>query len=335
MKVVFHSLLLLFFLTSCKSQKVAIDNLHPIVQRAMETSLYSKNVDWKKVNAEFEKLTQGKNDVESLKPGLQFLVNSLGDRHAAFRNAKDFSMVVWYTGPDDTEDNRDPDFVNTVINDITAKFSYQLLEDNIGYLKVVGIGGGDVQQQAQQILDGLIDLKSKKVDRWILDLRYNGGGNMNPMLAGLAPLIGDGFIGGSINANNEVRRTYEIKDGLFYDWERQVCSFDFIPKFENNENVAVLLSRYTASSGELVAVTFKGRPNTRFIGEATAGYTTGNGFDHVTDDLVMMISQDYYMDRNKNAYKEKVEVDDKIEFRHTDDLSKDQQVLKAMDWLKR
>ena len=217
-------LTILLFLSSCKGQKKEI-TYHPIVLKAKETSLYSDEVDWKKVNAEFEELTEGQKNTEDLKQGLQYLLNSLGDKHGQFRSAKDNSLIVSYNGKVEGTDNRDPKFISTVINDISAKFSYKLLSDRIGYLRIVGIGPGNIKEQSDFIRKGLIDLKSKGVEKWIVDLRFNGGGNMEPMISGLAPLIGEGFIAGSINKDNEIRG-YTIENGQFTNFGRLVCEMD-------------------------------------------------------------------------------------------------------------
>jgi len=333
MKSILKALAVILLLSSCISTQKAETPLHPIVLKAKETSLYADQVDWKKVNATFIELIEGKESVAEMKPALQYLINSLGDKHGSFRSAKDHSIVVYYNGEVKGEDHRNGNFVNTVINDISVKFSYKLLEDGIGYLKIVAIGGGDVKTQADAIRKGLLNLKIKGVDKWILDLRFNGGGNMEPMIAGLAPLIGEGYIGGAMDNKNEITRNYYIRNGQFDNNGRIVCEMDNQPKISTSEKVAVLLSRYTISSGELVAVAFKGRANTKFIGEKTAGYTTGNGYDFVTDDLILVISQDVFMDRNKVKYENKVGVDEAIEFQHHAKLENDNQMKKALVWL--
>lgn len=334
MKRIISILLVVLLFNSCKSQNKSTV-LHPIVLKAKETSLFTKQVNWEDVNNEFIKLTNGKESNEELKDGLQYLINSLGDKHGVFRSTIDHSIIVSYRGKTthaEAVDKRDSEFVNTVINDISVKFSYQLLENGIGYLKVVGIGPGDVKTQASFIRNGLLALKKDGVEKWIVDLRSNGGGNVEPMISGLAPLIGEGFIGGGIN-NNEDIRPFKIENGQFYNYNRLTCSMDDLPKIVPTEKVAVLLSRYTASSGEMLAIAFKGRKNTKFIGEATAGYTTGNGYDKVNDNLVMVISQDVFIDRNKVIYNDKVEVDEYIEFQHQVSINEDHQINRAMAWL--
>jgi len=333
MKNTIQILILIVFisLNSCQGQskKAAF---HPIILKAKETSLYSEQINWEEVNNRFIELTKEKEKIEDLKVGLQYLINSLGDKHATFRLAKDHSIVVSYTGEIKEKRNRDPKFINTVINDISAKFSYQLFENGIGYLKIVGIGSGNVKEQADFIRKGLVDLKANGVDKWIVDLRFNGGGNMEPMISGLAPLIGEGFIAGAINKHNEIRE-FIIEKGQFSNYGRLVCEMDNSPKISANEKVAVLLSRYTISSGELVAIAFKGRDNTLFIGEETTGYTTGNGYDKISDELVLVISQDVFIDRNKIKYDNNVGVDENIEFQHHVNIKNDNQVNRAIDWL--
>lgn len=331
MKNIIQIIVISLFLSSCKGQKKEV-TYHPIVLKAKETSLHTDQVNWKDVNAKFIELTKGKENTEDLKEGLQYLINSLGDKHGHFRSAKDNSIIVSYNGETTGADNRNSEFTNSVINDISAKFSYQLLENGIGYLKIVGIGPGDVKEQADYIRQGLIDLKANGVDKWIVDLRFNGGGNMEPMISGLAPLIGEGFIAGSINKENQIRE-YTIENGQFSNYGRLVCKMNNLPKIVPNEKITVLLSRYTISSGELLAVAFKGRENTIFIGEETAGYTTGNGYDKINDELVLVISQDVFIDRNKNKYDNKVGVDINIEFQHNVSLENDNQINKAKDWL--
>lgn len=324
---------LLFILTimyACNSIPQASSAFDPIVLKTKETSLYTANVDWEEVNTTFIKL---KND--NLNAALQYLINSLGDKHAVVRSSKDYSIVVSYTGKVADRDPREKDatFLHEVINDIKTQFTYDYLSDNIGYLKVVGIGPGDVKQQADKIRAGLVELKSKGVDKWILDLRYNGGGNIEPMVSGLAPLLGEGYIGGSADANGKTHRIYTIQNGQFDNWGRIACPMNNLPVIALSEKVAILTSRYTVSSGEMLAICFKGRDNTTFIGEQTGGYTTGNGFDQINDELALVISQDVFMDRDSNIYEKWVEVDHLMPFNHLSPPGKDDQRTFAIQWL--
>lgn len=308
-----------------------------IVKLAQETSLYANNVDWEVADKEFSKLSNDKEDTESLKPALQYLINELGDKHATIRSSKDYSVQVSYTGPSLEIDIRNADYVNKVINNIESKFTCVEIsygEDIYGMLKIVGIGGqASVSEEAKAMQECIEHLKSIGVNQWFVDLRNNGGGNMNPMLAGMSPLLGNGFVGGAMDGKDSLVHRFEIKNFSFYDNERLV--FPSLYAFPNPtaDSVVVLTSKYTASSGEIVAVAFKGRPNTIFIGEETAGYTTGNGYQPITDELIMCISQNHYVDRNLKKYTGKVDVDMAIPFVENINELYDDQVLEGIDWL--
>ena len=331
MKITIRILTISLILSACHSVSQTNVSYHPIVKRAMETSLYTEDVNWEKVNQQFTELSK---DSTNINEALQFLVNSLGDKHATFRLWTDQSLLVYYTGERESREGLSSSFFNEVINDITAKFEYKKLENEVGYLKVVGIAPGKVEENSKLIRDGLIELKNLGVHKWIVDLRYNAGGDMNPMIAGLAPLIGEGFIGGSVDNKDNMHHEYMITNGQFYDNERLVTEINNEPTIASDEKVVVLLSKYTISSGELTAVAFKGRSHTYFIGENTAGYTTGNGWEQVTDQLLMCISESVFIDRNRVKYENYVGVDETIPFEEYVQMQDDQQIKRAIEWLK-
>lgn len=111
----------------------------------------------------------------------------------------------------------------------------------------------------------------------ILDLRDNQGGNMYPMLMGLAPLFG--------RRPHEAMMSFQTRKGpgpavtmqtisanLGDDWPA-----DAGLKYALYEGrVAVLIGPRTASSGEMVVIASLGQRGWRSFGQATAGYTTGN-----------------------------------------------------------
>lgn len=176
-------------------------NYHPIVQAALAESYFAKNVNWPTLDVEFKKRFGSGKNKDSINTALTYLINTLGDKHASFRSSKDYRPVAYFTAYETLNDTdtrpRDPEFFNTVINDIEARFSHKQLNPTTGYLKVVGIGPQvNLIEEAQRIRQAISDLNDSGVSKWIIDLRFNGGGNMNPMIAGLAPLLSEGSIGG-------------------------------------------------------------------------------------------------------------------------------------------
>ncbi len=169
---------------------------------------------------------------------------------------------------------------------------------------------------------------------WILDLRYNGGGNMHPMAEGLCALIGNGDVGGSEGLTKAENSTWKVKEGDFYYDDYSVrlkndCKIKPLPK------VAVLTSLYTTSSGEAISVIFKGRKNTRFFGEKTLGMITVTDWNVLDESTTMTISVSYYCDRNGKVYTNYVDVNEKIPFEKNPLSESDKAVHQALLWLKR
>ncbi len=313
--------------------------LDSIVARAKETSLYTNTIDWDSLEQKVQSKAVNATTIQELKPALETLLNGLKDHHGKVINANDYSYLAWFT---DNMNSRNPDTREfkpetwEIVNDTTAKFEYKLLKGRIGYLKIVGIGPQvDVEQEAKKIRESIIFLSGRKVNKWIIDLRYNGGGNMNPMMAGIAPLVGEGIVGGLVNLENEKLFNWEIKSSNFYYGGYQSISLPDLPKFNKNPKIAVLTSRWTASSGEIVATTLKGRPNTKFFGEATGGYTTNNGWDIINDEVILVISTGIFCDRNGIAYEKNIPVDVEIPFVVVSETEKDACVSAAKNWLKK
>lgn len=314
-------------------------NYHPIVQAALEESYFAKNVNWPTLDVEFKKRFGSGKNKDSIKTALTYLINTLGDKHASFRSSKDYRPVAYFTAYETLNETdtrpRDPEFFNTVINDIEARFSHKQLNPTTGYLKVVGIGPQvNLIEEAQRIREAISDLNDSGVSKWIIDLRFNGGGNMNPMIAGLAPLLSEGNIGGSVNAEGESFQTFQIENGRFYDTGRLVDSTAQKIRLRQTPKIAILLSRYTVSSGEIVATIFKGQENTRFFGEDSGGLTTVLGWNPVSPDMYMCIAAAIYADRDGTVYSERIPVDVKIPL-DIENLPQEDAILQvALAWLK-
>jgi C-terminal processing protease CtpA/Prc len=66
--------------------------------------------------------------------------------------------------------------------------------------------------------------------------------------------------------------------------------------------VAVLIDRSTGSSGEAIAVAFRGRPHTRFFGEHTQGSSTVNETFALSDGASMWLTIGVQADRAGKQY---------------------------------
>lgn len=116
---------------------------------------------------------------------------------------------------------------------------------------------------------------------WIVDLRGNNGGSMDPMIAALAPLFGDGRLGQFVGPNGDVRTSWGIRGGQYRDELPEggrTETFGTSPYRLDHADppVAVLTDDGTASAAEATAISFRGRPHTRSFGSPTAGVPSGN-----------------------------------------------------------
>ena len=91
--------------------------------------------------------------------------------------------------------------------------------------------------------------------------------------------------------------------------------------------VAVLTDALVASSGEAVAVSFRGRPNTRSFGGATCGLSTANSGFRLSDGATLQLTTALMADRNRAAYGVPIVPDETVS-------SDGEVVQRAIAWLR-
>ncbi|MCC6461512.1 MAG: hypothetical protein IT260_13650 [Saprospiraceae bacterium] len=268
-----------------------------------------------------------------LRPGFRYLLEALHDSHGRF--LLQGKPIAWYHGkPEPYQQSIDPK-VWAMIQSGKHPFQSALLDGETAYLRIVAMPTGDNRRLAAPIQDTICSFLRRGAKYWVLDLRYNGGGNMHAMLGALGNLLGDGEVGGSMDGDGNRFSTWTIKDGdVYYDdflsnQMEDKCLLPELPK------VAVLTSRYTVSAGEVVAVAFKGRPNTRFFGEHTAGFTTETHWQVLPAGVTMSVAASYYADRQGRVYKTFVDVDEPFDFVPDAAPDNDPALRRAVEWLRK
>lgn len=334
-----HTILSLLILihVSCFGQTTINSLLDSVINRARETSMYTQTINWDSLQKQIYRKAESAQTIKDLAPAFEVLLNGLRDHHGRILDASNYSTIAYFTDYKNQryKDTRPKDMETwKVVNDTSLKFEHTVIHGNIGYLKIVGIGPTvDIQKESEKIRNTVITLSQQKIDKWIIDLRYNGGGNMYPMVSGIAPLIGDGIVGKLVSANNQTLFSWTIKNGNFMYDVPDVISLPNKPTFKTPQKIAVLTSRWTASSGEIVATTLKGRPNTKFFGEATAGYATNVGWEIIDDKIIVAISTGIFADRKGVVYNKNIPVDVEIPFEVVNEIDKDNCVTESVKWL--
>jgi C-terminal processing protease CtpA/Prc len=190
------------------------------------------------------------------------------------------------------------------------------LADALGYIEVPGIvGGGDSFDR--DAVAAIREVDGVATCGWVVDLRRNVGGNMWPMLHALRPILGEG---------NPF--TYRYGKGPFS--QAPVYSLR-----QRRPAIAVLTSRLTVSSGELVTIAFRGPSTTRTFGEATGGLSTSNMTFPLVDGAMLVLTVSRAADRVGRVYDGPIQPDQPVEIDWTRVGTQDDPVLRvATEWLR-
>jgi carboxyl-terminal processing protease len=162
-------------------------------------------------------------------------------------------------------------------------------------------------------------IRTLQADRpcgWVVDLRGNGGGNIWAMLAGIGPLIGDEPVGARID-HLGVRTDWFYHDGAAGERmgtteEAYAASTAPPVVVAGTPPVAILIDRETGSSGEGVALAFRGRPGTRFLGETTFGAATSTFPFPLSDGAQIYLVTAVMVDREGHEYPTGIAPDEEI-----------------------
>jgi carboxyl-terminal processing protease len=162
---------------------------------------------------------------------------------------------------------------------------------------------------------------------WVVDLRRNFGGNMWPMIHAIRPILGAATPGYFVSSAG--------RDAFSDRYGRAPGEYAAVyqPK-QPDPPVAVLTSRLTSSSGEALAISFRGRPSTRSFGEATFGVPTSNQSFPLADGAVLVLTTMREADRTGHVYDGPIAPDQVVEIDWTRiESDSDPVLLAAMSWL--
>ncbi|MCB0703975.1 MAG: hypothetical protein KDC34_01640 [Saprospiraceae bacterium] len=324
---------LMITVVSYGQENSAIQNtLEQIINHAEEASLYRNKVDWDTLKPAIHELAKDAETVADLEPALSYMLKSLGDEHGrVFHNNQILAYYHNRTPKAHLAPIR-PDIYNNIQMGQVYPFHAEMLKDNIGYIRIVGLPMGDNEKMAYEIQKEVCRLLKEGAEKWVVDLRYNGGGNMHPMAEGIALIIGNGEVGGSKGLTENESSIWRVENNNFYYDDFSIELTDSCDT-DDNSKVAVLTSSYTASSGEALAVIFKGRDNTKFFGQKTLGMITVTDWHIINESTAMTISVSYYKDRNQVIYDKYVGVDVEMPFVEEPMSLSDECFNTAIEWL--
>lgn len=325
----------LFFCTLSSSQNFKNETVRSFVDSSIDLirSNAVDNSNIKLIEWTLNSKAQDLNSVSDLAPLYTEVFQMLNDHHGGLKyKGKTFG---W---------NKSPGSTNSYLKDKLKTEKHvvsKVIDNTTAYIRIPGnndFAFKKVDSIANDITYHINTVNSAKIKAWIIDLRVNTGGNMYPILLGLKEFIGSDNIvfGGFRNSKGESSGKWEIKDGkMMIDGIELVRQVPLKLPVRKDIPIVVLTSCYTASAGEMTAISLIGRKNTYFVGEPTADYTTAVQGFMINKDAGLNLSTDYVVDRNSKIHTSSIQPDVEVfQGDNFDDLKRDKKIIKAEEMLK-
>jgi carboxyl-terminal processing protease len=285
-------------------------------------SLVRDNVDFSKLAKEGCAIAGRAMKAEQAYPAIRFLIDQLGDHHSFFFSRDE---IAHWKGADKPA-------AGAPVQDVAMPTAHAV--EAFGYVKVPGFHSDDAAAKArfaQAIQDDLAELSAHGARGWIIDLRDNDGGNMFPMLAGLAPLFDQTRLGYLVDGDGK-RDAWGIgPDGPAPRDPEYVAVAR--PVHLNATPIAVLYGPRTGSSGEIVILSFVHNADTRSFGQPSYGLTTGNGIFPLPDGSELRLASTHMADRTGLTYSGPVRPDVIVDSQATSP-GRDPVIDAALTWLR-
>lgn len=308
MKKIIILLLILSFTVNANAQKyqTSKDSIKAgydaIFSKLQQGFLYKDSVDWQIVKAETEvslsKYSNFKTSLNEIVP----LFSKINATHCAIHYRDKAYNIAAKFSPESFNDQWKKKYATN------PGFETKIIDNKYGYILMPALNFLDtrprnVNKIAQNLYNQINELKNKnEINGWIIDLRFNTGGNSWPMLLALYDFLGDNNISATLDGHKRQISMASLSQGNYI--VNSETSFHINPKGKllDKAKVAIITGVVTASSGEVVAMAFKNRPNTLFIGENSAGFTSANYGEKLPFGMLMILTKEYNSDRNGNYY---------------------------------
>jgi len=328
--------LFLFFPVGCFAQsEAAVTYLNRALDEMQTRALRRAAVDWPRVRAEALARAAHAQTTADTYDAIRFALASLGDHHSSFH----LPAAMQKTEPQAAQTKPASPFTGRYEPEgRLAQFG----KKTFAIVVVTKCFPEDDRQftEYETKLQGVVAyLDRLRPAAWVVDLRGNVGGNMWPMLAGIGPLLGEGdHLGEFFNTDGHSLWRYrdgvasEVPDNGKEDRYPAVAGVPY--KLAGTPNVAVLIDGGTGSSGEAIAIAFKGRPKTRFFGAHTQGASTVNDVVGLSDGAAMWLTIGVDADRTGKKYIDGFDPDEAIRGRDQVVPDADDPVVQAaLRWL--
>lgn len=186
------------------------------------------------------------------------------------------------------------------------------LDGGIVYLELPGVSGQKGATYDDAVHELLGQLDDGSVRGFIVDLRRNTGGSVEPMLASIGPLAGAGQLGAYVSAKNSSPWSYDAVRGSAVFEGYELANVPKPHPLRDELPVAVLTGPMTAQAGEALVVAFGGRAHTRRFGEGTRGVPIGSTTKSLSDGAMLVLTVTVQADRTGTRYEGVIAPDEAV-----------------------
>lgn len=333
-------LCILCFTSTLNAQKAKTsqDSIHIFYDKlfsVMESGyLYKNKVDWSKIKSEVNQNIREHNDFQtSLKEVSTIFDFAKADHSRVYFNNSSYAGN--FSGP------KAKDFSAEWQKKFASnpKFEVKVLDNKYGYILMPGMTFEDrskknIHKQSQPMYDAINAIKtSTNLKGWIIDLRFNTGGDCMPMILALYDFLGDNDVWGALDFDKQQVLTVKLSKGKYQENGKTTHYINPKGALMDKVKVAVITNMVTASSGEVTAMSFKGRENTIFIGDKTFGKTTTNRIADLAFSAYMTLTVGYDCDRNGKFYEQMIPDVTVVKQDNFEDLMHDKNIQEAIKFI--
>ena len=274
----------------------AVDELGAAIKTLKTHHINREKVDWKAIEAKAWASLPHSAKPQDAYPAINAVIKALGEKHTSL-----FTRDEWKAQMTGEQQGSTKPVALTPVE-------FRMLPDHVGYVHIYAFIGNDkvIKEYETHLRAEMAKLQKQGACRYIVDLRGNEGGNMWPMLNGVVSLLGDPPFG-FFEPGADPGEVWTVKSGEVQAVD--TADIDRIPAYSSarkNPPVAILVDRHTSSSGEFTAMALEGREGTRFFGQPTAGYVTGNDVFPLPDGAQIALTTSGSQDRLHRKYRDRI-----------------------------
>lgn len=258
--------------------------LQEVIVHARRHALNAPRVDWPRAEAEAHVLSREAGGEEGRLRAIHHVLRALGDRHSTYVPAARLAAAPATAGspaaPLPIAESREPreGFGHLVIHAWSSPFD-------------------GVPEATLAVRHALNEALRHDACGLIIDVAGNHGGNMWPMMGGIAPLYDEGTLE-TFERRDGTRNAINVAEGVLRTNDKVSPDVPGLPAVAREPRfIAVVIGGRTASSGEILALGFRYQDNVRLFGTSTRGATTSNSTIPLSNGALLALTTSRILDR--------------------------------------